>query len=82
MLIGVVGDHQPENPTHASLDAALAHAGADWEWIATDAVPPPDTLAERYAGLWIAPASPYRSMRGALAAIRTARERGVPLVGT
>jgi CTP synthase (UTP-ammonia lyase) len=35
-----------------------------------------------YAGLWIAPASPYRHMAGALAAIRHARERGVPLVGT
>jgi CTP synthase (UTP-ammonia lyase) len=35
-----------------------------------------------YAGLFIAPASPYRSMAGALAAIRFARERGVPLVAT
>jgi CTP synthase (UTP-ammonia lyase) len=32
--------------------------------------------------VWIAPASPYRSMDGALRAIRYARERGVPLVGT
>jgi CTP synthase (UTP-ammonia lyase) len=82
MLIGVVGDRQPENRTHATLEASLAHAGAEWEWLATDAVPPPDALAERYGGLWIAPASPYRSMDGALTAIRTARERGVPLVGT
>lgn len=35
-----------------------------------------------YDGVWIAPASPYRSMGGALAAVRYARERGVPLVGT
>jgi CTP synthase (UTP-ammonia lyase) len=82
VLIGVVGDHQPENVTHATLDAALAHAGAEWEWVATDAVPPADALAERYAGLWIAPGSPYRTMDGALRAIATARERGVPLVGT
>jgi len=33
-------------------------------------------------GIWIAPASPYRSMDGALTAIRYARERGVPLVAT
>ena len=82
MLIGVVGDFNPENVTHATLNASLEHAGAEAEWIPTDAVPPPDALGERYAGLWIAPASPYRSMQGALVAIRFARERGVPLVGT
>lgn len=82
MLIGVVGDHNPANETHATLDAALVGAGADREWIATDAVPGPQTLLERYAGFWIAPASPYRSMQGALGVVRLARERGVPLVGT
>jgi CTP synthase (UTP-ammonia lyase) len=82
VLIGVVGDHQPLNETHATLDASLEHAGVDWEWVATDAVPPADVLTARYAGLWIAPASPYRSMEGALGAITTARERGIPLVGT
>lgn len=82
MLIGVVGDFKADNVTHATLVASLEHAGAEFEWIPTDAVPPPDALAERYAGLWIAPASPYRSMEGALAAIKFARERGVPLVGT
>lgn len=82
MLIGVVGDFNPENVTHATLNASLEHAGAAAEWIPTDAVPAPDLLAARYPGLWIAPASPYRSMEGALAATRSARERGVPLVGT
>jgi len=35
-----------------------------------------------YDGLFISPGSPYVSMEGALEAIRYARERGVPLVGT
>lgn len=82
MLIGVVGDYQPANETHATLDASLAHAGVRREWIPTDAVPAANELVRRYAALWIAPASPYRSMTGALGAITTARERGVPLVGT
>jgi CTP synthase (UTP-ammonia lyase) len=81
-MIGVVGDFQPGNVTHETLNASLEHAGADAEWVGTDAVPSSDELAERYRGLWIAPASPYRSMEGALAAITTARERAVPLVGT
>ena len=82
MLIGVVGDFNPQNVTHATLNASLEHAGAAAEWVPTDAVPAADELVERYAGLWIAPASPYRSMDGALDAITAARERGVPLVGT
>jgi CTP synthase (UTP-ammonia lyase) len=34
-----------------------------------------------YKGIFIATSSPYRSMDGALAGIRFARKRGVPLVG-
>jgi CTP synthase (UTP-ammonia lyase) len=81
--IGVVGDFNAQNPTHRFTNEALGHLELAFEWIPTEDVP---DRAERrlggYAGLWIAPASPYRSMDGALAAIRFARERGVPLVGT
>ena len=82
VLIGVIGDYAPGNRTHATLNDSLGHAGASWEWVATDHVPPASELERRYSGLWIAPASPYRSMSGALSAISTARERGLPLVGT
>jgi CTP synthase (UTP-ammonia lyase) len=82
VLIGVVGDYNPQNETHTLLDASLALAGAECEWVPTDAVPSADELEQRYAGVWIAPASPYRSMEGALAAVTAARERGIPLVGT
>jgi CTP synthase (UTP-ammonia lyase) len=82
-LVGVVGDFNPRNTTHVATNEALTHAGLSFEWVPTDAVG--DNAASRlgrYAGLWIAPASPYRSMDGALRAVRHARERGVPLVGT
>ncbi|HSE93534.1 MAG TPA: hypothetical protein VLF19_09530 [Methylomirabilota bacterium] len=82
-MIGVVGDFNPANPTHGFTNAALEHLGLSFEWRATDAVGVhPEQSLEPYDGLWIAPASPYRSMDGALQAIRYARERGVPLVGT
>ena len=53
-------------------------------WVPTDAVDDRPGHAARAvsAGIWIAPASPYRDMDGALRAVRYARERGVPLVGT
>jgi CTP synthase (UTP-ammonia lyase) len=82
-LIGVVGDFSPSNPTHRLTNEALTRIGLDIEWIPTESVgdDPPARLI-RCAGLWIAPGSPYRSMEGALNAVRYARERGVPLVGT
>ena len=83
-LVGIVGDFNPRNPTHHATNRGLAHADLRFEWVPTEEVMPsraPERLGA-YAGLLIAPASPYVSMDGALAAIRLARERGVPLVGT
>ena len=84
-LIGIVGDRNPANPTHRFTEAALAQLDepCPFEWIPTDQVT--DDVVARlplYSGLLIAPASPYRSMGGALCAIRFARERGLPLLGT
>jgi CTP synthase (UTP-ammonia lyase) len=83
MMIGVVGDFNARNRTHLFTNAALEHLGLGFEWVPTDAIEEkPEAQLGGYRGLWIAPASPYRSMDGALRAIRHARERGVPLVGT
>jgi CTP synthase (UTP-ammonia lyase) len=81
-VIGIVGDWDPANATHVGTNAAFDHARASYEWVATDECVDASTRLSGYRGLMIAPASPYRSMEGALAAIRHARERGVPLVGT
>ena len=80
--IAVVGDFNPSNVTHRFTNAALEHVELAFSWLATDL---PGDWGERlsaFDGVWIAPASPYRSMGSALAAGRYARERGVPLVGT
>jgi len=81
--IAVVGDFNAQNATHRATNDAIAHLGLDADWVATEAVG--DDAKARlsaHAAIWIAPASPYRDMEGALRAIRYARERGVPLVGT
>ena len=84
--IAVVGDLDPRNRTHAMTSASLDHVRLGFEWVATDAIGADASAAAArlagFDGVWIAPASPYSSMDGALAAIRHARERGVPLVGT
>jgi CTP synthase (UTP-ammonia lyase) len=81
-LIGVVGDFDSANRTHQFTNEALEHVGLRFEWVPTDAAGDWEERLAGYDGVWIAPASPYRSMDGALAAVRYARERGVPLVGT
>jgi len=83
-VVGIVGDFDPDNHTHQATNRALSDVGIRFEWVSTTEVRldrPHERLA-RYTGLFIAPSSPYRSMEGALAALRLARERGVPLVGT
>ena len=86
LAIGIVGDRNPELHVHQATEAAFSHVAdpLPYEWIPTDAIEPamPSELLSRYAALLIAPASPYRSTEGALAAIRWAREQGVPLLGT
>jgi CTP synthase (UTP-ammonia lyase) len=83
ITLGVVGDFDTRNPTHTFTNTALENLKLGYEWVPTDTVPAePSGRLGQYAELWIAPASPYRDMEGALAAIRYARERGVPLVGT
>jgi CTP synthase (UTP-ammonia lyase) len=80
--IAVVGDFDRGNRTHAFTNAALEHVGLGFEWVATEDLEDAGDRLAPFNGVFVAPASPYRSMDGALAAIRHARERGVPLVGT
>lgn len=82
-VIGIIGDYNPNNATHQFTNAAFEMPDLRFEWIPTDAIT--DEGLEHlsaYAGLLIAPSSPYRNMDGALRAIRFSRERGVPLLGT
>jgi CTP synthase (UTP-ammonia lyase) len=84
-LIGIVGDRDPGNRTHLATEAALGHLEPPmaWEWVPTGEVDgDPGSRLAPYGGLIIAPGSPYRSLEGALAAIRHARETGLPVLGT
>lgn len=88
--IAIIGDFNPENRTHRATNDALRHGAASarmnlhFEWIGTEVVVEADGFHRlaSFDGLWIAPASPYKSMEGALRAIRAAREGHRPLLGT
>jgi CTP synthase (UTP-ammonia lyase) len=87
--IGVIGDFNPAFPPHAATNAALEHAAAalgvqvEVDWLDTADLDGLD-VAELavYDALWGAPGSPYRSLDGALRAIRFARESDWPFIGT
>ena len=88
--IAVVGDFQPKNRSHLATNEAISHCGASQgleahlHWIGTEEMAEAgaaNRLAD-FDGVWIAPASPYKSMEGALLAIHAARERMIPLLGT
>lgn len=88
--IGIIGDFDAANESHSATNTAIEHSSAslrlkvDSPWIATTDVAASGGLESlsNLNGLWIAPASPYRSMDGALLAIRHAREHKLPLLGT
>ncbi len=87
--IALVGDRNDSFTAHraAPLSLTLAAAaleppaGIDVLWIPTPRANDPDAL-QRCDGFWCVPGSPYESQRGALHAIRHARERGIPFLGT
>lgn len=88
--IGIIGDYDPGFEPHRATDAALGHAaaalslGIEAVWLPTTSLDAPDAIRSlaSFDGLWVAPGSPYHCMSGALAAIRFARESGLPLLGT
>jgi CTP synthase (UTP-ammonia lyase) len=86
--IGLIGDRNDAAVAHRAIPKALELAAADAglevavEWLATDGIDVASPDLSGFSGLWCVPASPYRSAEGAIAAIRFARERGVPFLGT
>jgi CTP synthase (UTP-ammonia lyase) len=82
IVIGALGDRDPAYLTHREIDAAMALAPPDTEirWVATDSGDA--RRADAFDGLWVLPGTPYRDEPAVHTAIREARERGVPILGT
>jgi CTP synthase (UTP-ammonia lyase) len=88
--IGIVADFDPKNKYHVATERSVAHAAdargitPEVLWLDTDTLDDSDAEARlsECDAIWCGTSSPYRSMEGALRAIRFARERGVPFFGT
>ena len=80
--LALVGDRSPHVRSHARIPGLLQqleerdHLDLDVYWV------PTGESVEGFDGIWLLPGSPYRSEAGAIQAVRTAREQGIPFLGT
>jgi CTP synthase (UTP-ammonia lyase) len=77
--IAALGDRDTAYLTHREVDAAMRLAPADIEirWLPTDGA-----RIDAFDGVWVLPGTPYRDEGAVYAAIRFAREQGMPILGT
>jgi CTP synthase (UTP-ammonia lyase) len=87
--IGILGDFNPEFPSHQATTDALQHAAqklnlkVDSEWIPTPSLTAnSEKILETFDGLLASPGSPYKSFDGMLKGIEFARRRDWPFLGT
>jgi len=87
--IALVGDYNESIVAHRAIPIALSmaaeHLRADvsWAWVHTRMITgDAQQMLEPYAAVWCVPGSPYENTRGAIAAIRFARETRRPFLGT
>ncbi|MBC9727475.1 glutamine amidotransferase-related protein [Streptomyces sp. TRM68367] len=85
--IALVGDRSPSVASHTRIPLlldALAERDRlvlDAYWIPSEEAGDADAVGA-FDAVWVVPGSPFRSEAGVLAAIRTAREEGIPFLGT
>ncbi|MES1023574.1 CTP synthase [Gloeocapsa sp. BRSZ] len=84
--IALLGEYTPTFQPHIATNAAINHSSdklgisVEGVWVSTDDIN--DSIFNTYAGIWVAPGSPYKNIDKTLWAIRYARENAVPCFGT
>jgi CTP synthase (UTP-ammonia lyase) len=90
LKVGIIGDYNPDSRNHIATEEALNHAATalsislSSSWIPTLSLAKGNVEEQLrpFHTVWCSPGSPYKSMDGALRAIKFAREKGRPFVGT
>jgi CTP synthase (UTP-ammonia lyase) len=86
--VALIGDYNPSVIAHQAIPEALRLAAVassvevEPVWTHTVSITGGDEQFAGFDGIWCVPASPYANVDGALAAIRFARENGVPFLAT
>jgi CTP synthase (UTP-ammonia lyase) len=85
--LALVGDRSPAIQAHRKIPAlvdalaTVASPAIEVYWLHSTDIATADDAAG-FDGIWVVPGSPYRSTDGVLAAVRAARTRGIPFLGT
>jgi len=85
--IAIIGEYydtfEPHTSLNKSLDFLKDEYDFEYEWIDTVTIEKDrDQLLRKFAGIWSAPGSPFKSLEGALYAISYARLNDIPHLGT
>jgi CTP synthase (UTP-ammonia lyase) len=84
--IAILGEFDASREPRVATGRAIQHAAnklgveIDFHWVPTDEID--EKILSQSNGTFIAPGSPYRDMQKVLRAIREARERRTPCIGT
>ena len=84
--LGIIGEFTPTFKPHRSTNDAIAHVLArkdhplSVDWLSSADLT--EELLTDYAGLWIAPGSPYEDLQKTVSAIQWTRENNIPCLGT
>lgn len=89
LRIALIGDQSPAVKAHSAIPSALRLASNPRQLAVAETWFSTSTLSDEveghlrgFHGVWCVPGSPYHNIEGALRAIRFARERQVPFLGT
>ena len=89
MKTAIIGEFDKTFRPHVATNEAIEHSRAILdveflaEWISTEYVETNFAqVLKTYHGFWIAPGSPYKSMKGALDLIQHTRINKIPTIGT
>ncbi len=87
--IGLIGDYDPNVTAHIAIPKALQLSSeklnhpVEYIWLNTELINKKYfNELNSFNGLWAVPATPYKDIEGALAAIKFARENNIPFLGT
>lgn len=86
LAVALLGEYDPAFTPHVATADALRHAceataiQVRGDWVSTANADP--SIFGTYAGVWILPGSPYKSLDRTLEVIRHARQHAIPCFGT
>jgi len=86
--IGIIGDYQKGWGCHDEIESSINHASrqlglkVEFTWLPTKDLERHQIDLSQFSGLWCSSGSPYKSIKGALTAIKYSREGRLPFLGT